>query len=149
MDMITSGQITKIHALKNAIGLDDAAYKDMLDERFGVTSSKKLTAKQAAFIIGDWEKKATDAGSWKPHPGRKRFQEFKGRSQHLATPRQMRMVRAMWDQVARAPKDQRDTALDKLLRRVVKRDSINFLRKTDVAAVVEALEAMGAKKEAA
>ena len=145
--MITPVQIKKIHALKNAIGLDEDAYRDMLEDRFRVSSSKGLTGKQAAALIGDWEKKAVASGAWKVHPGRKKHEDLRTRADDFASPAQLRMVEAMWDQVARAPQAERGAALDKLVLRIVKRDKLRFVKKTDVPSLVAALETMGAERE--
>lgn len=142
--MITRAQITKIHALKSAIGLDDAPYRDMLADRFRVGSSKDLTAKQAAALIDEWERKAVASGVWSQAP-RKRPAP-KGKPVHMATERQINMVKALWDQVSCAPRDRRDAALDKLVKRICKRDSIRYLRKQDVQVMVKTLESMGAER---
>lgn len=47
----TPGQIQKIHALKNELGLTDVAYRSALQKAAGVTSSKQLTKSSAQRII--------------------------------------------------------------------------------------------------
>ena len=48
---VTPGQVKKIHAIRNEIGLDDAAYRSVLSEVAGVSSSKQLTRAQAEKVI--------------------------------------------------------------------------------------------------
>ena len=48
--MATTSQIRKIHTLKNALGLDDDLYREML-KSFDVQTSKNLTYTEAIIFI--------------------------------------------------------------------------------------------------
>ncbi|MBF0481296.1 MAG: DUF1018 domain-containing protein [Desulfovibrionaceae bacterium] len=148
--MPTLEQIKKIHALKRALGLDDATYRLRL-ESYGAESCKELTDAQTSRFIEGLERQALDIGVWKQlkQPrGRKKYDNRKptlGR----ASAAQLRLVEALFDQVARAEKgDARAAALNKLIRRIVKKDKIEFLTDEDVPRLVKTLEAMGAEKVA-
>jgi phage gp16-like protein len=147
--MPTPDQIKKIHALKRALGLDDETYRLRLDS-FGASSCKDLTEAQISRLIEVWEKQAIAAGAWKQfrqQPGRKKYDERKHRVD-MATAPQLRMIEALWDQVSRAEKSDRAMALNKLIRRIVKKDRIEFLTAQDVQRLVKTLEAMGAERAA-
>ena len=53
--MATTSQIRKIHTLKNALGLDDDLYREML-KSFDVQTSKNLTYTEAIIFIEIFEK---------------------------------------------------------------------------------------------
>ena len=54
--MATTSQIRKIHTLKNALGLDDDLYREML-KSFDVQTSKNLTYTEAIILLKSWKKK--------------------------------------------------------------------------------------------
>ncbi len=142
MAMINGNQIKIIHALKGALCLDDETYRGMLHARHQVTSSKALTEAEAAAIIRELETAAISAGVWKR--GREKFGDMKNRV-GFATPRQLRMIEAMWNDVSRATTPEgRKTALRHFLKRIVGREDLRFLDPVDVRKVVAALEGMGA-----
>lgn len=61
--MPSKAQITKIHTLKSALGLDDETYRAILGG-YGVKTSTKLSFARADQLIADLEAKATAAGRW-------------------------------------------------------------------------------------
>ncbi len=56
-------QITKIHTLKSALGLDEETYRAIL-AGYGVKSSTKLSFAKADQLIADLETKAVAIGRW-------------------------------------------------------------------------------------
>ena len=48
---ITPQQVRAIHAAKSRAGMDEDAYRAMLHDRYGVTSSKHLTRRQASELL--------------------------------------------------------------------------------------------------
>jgi hypothetical protein len=136
--MITDAQLRKLHSLRRALGIEDGDYRLALAERFNVTSAKDLSQRQAAVLIGGWEDQAVAAGVWVAQPKR----DIPRRPPQFATEAQLRMVRKLFDKVARCPVAEREGALDKLVKRIVKKERLRFLAKRDVAPMVAALEAM-------
>ena len=61
--MATTSQIRKIHTLKNALGLDDDLYHEML-KSFDVQTSKNLTYTEAIIFIEILEEKAVAINRW-------------------------------------------------------------------------------------
>ena len=66
---ITPGQVKKLHALKRALGFDDGTYRAVLEERFGVSSSKDLSARAMAACLDYLEARAVEAGVWQAQGG--------------------------------------------------------------------------------
>lgn len=52
----TAKQIQLIHIAKSKLDIDDETYRETLEARFNVTSSKELTYRQAAFFIEQFQK---------------------------------------------------------------------------------------------
>ena len=48
---ISPRQIKAVHAIKGKLGMDDDAYRDILQSRFGVDSCKALTWQQAEELL--------------------------------------------------------------------------------------------------
>ena len=142
--MITDAQLRKLHGLRRALGIDDGDYRLALAERFAVTSAKDLSQRQAAVLIGGWEDQAVASGVWKATPRL----DIPRRPPQFATEAQLRLVKTLFDSVARCPASDREVALDKLVKRIVKKERLRFLAKKDVAPMVAALEAMGARRVA-
>ncbi|NLO92527.1 MAG: DUF1018 domain-containing protein [Elusimicrobia bacterium] len=136
---ITSAQIKRIHTLKTLLKTPDAAYRSMLRD-FHVFSSKQLTEDQADTLIWDLQKVAEREGVW-ARPGRK-FQQLAGRK-GMATPKQLRMIDAMWADVTRtnAPAA-KDAALSAFLERFGCHGGLAELEYWQVSKVVNALAVM-------
>lgn len=58
--------IQKAAIARTQIGIDDEAYRTLLDRRYGVTSSTKLNTKQLTNLIGLYESQY----GWKPQPAK-------------------------------------------------------------------------------
>jgi hypothetical protein len=150
---VTAAQIKKLHALKNALKLNDETYRAALDNCAGVASSKDLTIDQATGLIDDWQAKATATGVWeirKPKP--KKFDDLDNRRGMMATPPQLRMIEGIWQEVSRAKEPEgRKTVLRHFIARIAKVSDLRFLDRDGASAVINALVAMqksGQKQEA-
>jgi len=136
---ITPAQIKRIHALKGALKLTDLQYRAAL-EFHHVFSSKQLTEAQADLFIIELEREAVAGGRWE-RPWRK-YQNLAGR-RGMATPRQLRMIEAMWAGVSRAGSAaEREAALNVFLRRFEIAGGMADIRFYDVRRIVAALRAM-------
>jgi len=139
----TLGQIKKLHALKGALGLDGATYQAVLDG-YGVTTSKDMTSGQMARCLEFLEAQAVEAGVWQ---ARGRASAPKRRP-GAATEAQLRLVAVLWRQVSRQTTDaDRKTALDAFVRRITGKARLAWCGHGDIQALVNALEAMGARRE--
>lgn len=142
--MITGPQIKKLHALKNALGLTEDVYRDALAAR-GLSSCKDLSQQQARELINAWEQLALQAGVWEKFDGHKKF---KGpRPEKGATPAQLRMVEAMWASISRqTTTEAKRDSLEKFIKRITKRDRLEWCTHQDVVKLTNAMKAMGAKQ---
>ncbi len=136
---ITPAQIKRIHTVKNALGLTDMQYRLAL-EQYHVFSSKQLTEVQAGQFVSELENVAVSKGKW-VRPWRK-YQHLGGRKD-MATPKQLRMIEAMWADVSRAgTASDRAAALKKFLLRFDISGGMEDIRWHDVRKIVAALKAM-------
>jgi len=96
-----------IHALVAHAGMTDEQYRQMLEDRFHVTSSKALTPAQAGELIRSLREllPATLRAKYpssRPLAGtRKRFEHLANRGAEYATPPQLRMLEAEWSRHSR------------------------------------------------
>lgn len=133
-------QIKVIHALKNAIGMDDASYRLLLQELAGVNSSKALTMGQAEELIEDLKVKAGQQAWTRKEGGR--HENLAGRP-GMATPAQLRKIEAAWGEVSRAENaEARAKALRTFIQRIAKVSDVRFLDREGAGKVINALEAM-------
>ena len=127
-----------IHGLARLLGLNDEAYRDMLNDRYHVRSSKDLNPQQRFQLIKELREKV--------HGNVQKFNDLMERKKHLATPRQLRAIEAMWAQVSRAStaKD-RSKALNAFCKRLTGVEVITWICKDDAKIIIKAIQAMGAK----
>jgi len=127
-----------IHGLARLLGLNDEAYRDMLNDRYHVRSSKELNPQQRFQLIKELREKV--------HGNVQKFNDLMERKKHLATPRQLRAIEAMWAQVSRAStaKD-RSKALNAFCKRLTGVEVITWICKDDAKIIIKAIQAMGAK----
>ena len=139
----TPGQIKKLHALKRALAFDDATYRAVL-ERFGAASSKELSDRQMPQCLEFLEAQAVEAGVWQARGSAPAPKRRPG----AATDAQLRLVVVLWRQVSRQTTDaDRRTALDAFVRRITGKARLGWCGHGDIQALVNALAAMGAKRE--
>jgi len=135
---VSPHQIKLIHTLKGKLNLPDGAYRSMLRD-YHVFSSTQLTAAGADQLIWDLQKNAEKAAVW-VRPQRK-FNNLAGRK-NMATPKQLRMIEAMWAEVSRASNmAERAAALQSFLPRFGA-TSLEEVQYWQVHKIVEALKAM-------
>lgn len=143
---ITPAQIKKVHALKNALGLDDDTYRQVLRSSLQASSSKDLTAGQAEQLIEDLEGKAVAAGVWERKPYSQGYKHLSGRP-GMATGRQLRMIQGIWAEVSRQRDPQRRArALRSFLEKIAKVTDLRFLDSEGASKVINALKTMQERK---
>jgi len=96
--MPTSIQIKKIHAFKSLLKLGDMEYLNRL-RPYRVFTSKDLTETQANVLIYHLQEEAIAAGVYVRRQAA--YQNLYGRP-GMASPKQLRMIEAMWADVSRA-----------------------------------------------
>ncbi len=138
--VITNSQIQKIHTLISVLKWRDEWYRDNLYSYFKVDSSVYLNYAQAKEYIGILEKRALDAGVWKAP---KDYYEDLSDREDMATPKQIRMLKAMWKDISTATTaEEREKGLRTMLLRIVKVEDIRFLERKDVSKMVNCFTAM-------
>lgn len=126
-----------IHGLARLLGLNDEAYRDMLNDRYHVRSSKELNPQQRFQLIKELREKV--------HGNVQKFNEL-GKRKFKASPKQLRAIEAMWAQVSRASTAQdRSKALNAFCKRLTGVEVITWISKDDAKILIKAIQAMGAK----
>ncbi|MCQ2120703.1 MAG: regulatory protein GemA [Fibrobacter sp.] len=127
-----------IHGLVRLLGMNDDSYRDMLEDRYKVRSSKDLSPQQQFALIQSLREQV--------HGNVKKFNELKGRQKHKASPAQLRAIEAMWAQVSRADSSEaRRKALNAFCKRLTGVEIISWICKDDAKTLIKAIQAMGAK----
>ena len=148
--MATRQQIVIIHTLKSAIGINDDQYREMLSG-FGVQSSKFLADAQAKKLIGILQ--SMKSGKNTAGYQSQRYEHLANREGAYATPKQLRMIEAMW-RTTPAVRDNSIAALNNFIFRIVGISNIEWIWREDVTKIVRAIKAIstgiktGARKHA-
>lgn len=139
MQPIDRSQIVKIHIAKSQLKLSDENYKAILsgfNNQSGepVASSKELNYEQAEVLLS----KLKEIG-WKPKSKGKpvKYEEYANRDYKFASPKQLRMLEAMWMEKAR---EKTELAFNKFVVRITKKNHISFILKTDVQKIKIGIE---------
>lgn len=140
--MSTPKQRQQIGMLRKMLCFDEDTYKDILGA-YGVASSKDLPINDASELIDALRKNAISRGILKPTK-KYAFQRFKydnlGIRPGMATPKQLRMIEAMWYRVSRQTNDtDRAKALDVYVKKITNKDHMKFLTPLDIRKLVRAL----------
>ncbi len=134
--MSTVTQIKQIHTLKNILGLDDDLYSDMLAS-FDVCSSKDLTVTEASIFISILNDKVKVTG----RNCSKKYDEFTGRDNNMATPKQLRLLEVLWSDIC---DETTQEGIKKSLRNFVKKqfhvDDIRFMTKDKASRIIAVLQ---------
>lgn len=126
---ITGPQIKKIHTLLHRFKISDQSYRELLKMHFSVDSCKALDIKQAAFLIEILE-------AWQT-------------GQNRATPKQLRKIDALWNEVSRAPEgSERKKALRSFVKRQTGCDDVMMVPRDQINALICSMVAMAKDKAA-
>jgi uncharacterized protein (DUF2267 family) len=138
---ITRKQSIKIHTLKGKLGLTDEEYRLRLTD-YWVPSCKDLTYNEANDFINKLTAEAISKGVWKSYTGKKKYDDL-GKRKGFASPRQLRMIEAMWKDVSYThDAGKRQTALRRFLFRIAGVDDLKFLPSDKVQKIINALQHM-------
>lgn len=148
MAFSTAKQRQKIGFFRNLLNLDYDVYLEILSD-FGVTTSKNLSEDEAEKIIKQLKRNAISAGLYKP---KNDYRFIKGKYEYLAgrkgmaSPKQLRMIEAMWFKVSFQNNDNdRKQALYKFIQKITGKQRMEFLTSVDVRKIVLAIRNMEKK----
>ena len=143
---IAPSQIKALHATVGKIGMDDEDYRHMLHSRYGVTSCKDLSWRQAEELLESLNGKGNPSPA-SPYQGRGRSRKFTDMDNRpgFASGSQCRLIDAMFNQVTRAEGEEAiEKALNSFCSRIAQVAGLRMVRTWQVEKIVKALEAMGA-----
>lgn len=151
---INKKQISKIHLLKNQLHLSDEEYGAAL-ESYGVSSSKDLSYEQAADLIKKLIKllpkelrenftqgRNASTGS----VAKQKYDELGIRwnerlREHYATPKQLRMLEAMW-MTSNRVENKNEDAFKKFVKRISGKEKLEWVMMSDVRKIKKAIESL-------
>lgn len=144
---ISKRQIVKIHTLKKQLNLSDEEYGAAL-EGYNVTTSKDLSYEQAADLIKrlinllpkELRVKETN------YKINKKYDEFGIRwnerlKEHYATPKQLRMLEAMW-MISPKVKYKTEEAFKNFVKRIAGKEKLEWVMMRDVRKIKKAIESL-------
>jgi hypothetical protein len=146
---INKAQIAKIHALKNQLRLSEEEYGAAL-EGYGVTTSKDLSYEQAADLIKKMinllPKELRENYPLAKANGNRKYDELGIRwneklRQHYATPKQLRMLEAMW-MTSQRVEHKTEEAFIKFVKRISGKERLEWVMMSDVRKIKKAIEAL-------
>jgi len=146
---INKKQITKIHWLKNTLNLSDEEYGAAL-ESYGVATSKDLSYEQAADLIKKLvrllPKELRENSSQRRKDAKQKYDELGIRwneklRQHFATPKQLRMLEAMW-MTSNRVEYKTEEAFKKFVKRISGKEKLEWLMMSDVRKIKKAIESL-------
>ncbi len=146
---INKKQISKIHLLKNQLHLSDEEYGAAL-EGYGVTTSKDLTYEQAADFIRKLvrllPKELRENFTQRRKDAKQKYDELGIRwneklRQHYATPKQLRMLEAMW-MTSNRVEHKTEEAFKKFVKRISGKEKLEWLMMSDVRKIKKAIESL-------
>lgn len=138
--------LAKVHIAKKEMGLDDDTYRELLFTAFRVRSAKDLTDIQLTQLLDIFRECGWQQDKNKRYPdgfGRKKYENL-GKRKGFASPKQLRLIEALWDRVSRA-KD-KEAALRKFLENRFHVSHIKFLSDEKASRVIDALKDMFVRK---
>ena len=144
MKQSTPKQRQDIGYLRKLLKLDDELYYEMLQNSYGVSSSKDLNQTQAREFLNKLRDMGRDMGIFKSTRiysfQKYNYNDLNGRADDMATPKQLRMIEALWLKVSRQTSDtDRKSALNSFIQRIIGVQNIKFLKKTDINKLKKAL----------
>jgi len=130
-------QIKKIHTLCAKLRISTKPgerdeYESLLAQ-YGTNSSRNLTKSQADDLILTLEDLAVQCGVWKKR---------QPRPPELITPKQFRMIWALWNEISYVDYEHRKSALDHFLKKKGFADDLDHVFRNQVGRIIKMLEAM-------
>jgi len=156
---ISPGQVKKIKTMQRAVGLSDAAYREMLRGQAGVESCKDLKGPKIQIVIRHLESclggVSSEQGAVNSEQKIHRLEAGATVPGPLwATAWQLKEIRRLWGRVSRVAAEwgpesrQAHKALNKFLWRRFKVTALEWLTLTQAQRVIEGLKAMAGRRPA-
>ena len=147
--MATKRQIQKIHIAKNNLGLGDVRYRDFLRGVTGKESSKELTEHEADKVIFEfkrigWKEKKRTPKTGDVQPKKLKYEDM-GKRPGMATPRQLRMIEAMW-MTGPEIREKTPEALRHFLKNRFGIDGMRWIEDIQVSRIVKSIDAINQQK---
>ncbi|MEJ5351934.1 MAG: regulatory protein GemA [Melioribacteraceae bacterium] len=146
---ITKGQINKLHILKQQLKMTEEEYRTAL-ESYGVNTSKQLSYEQAADLIRklikllpkelreNFERRGKDKKQKYDELGIRWNEKLR---EHYATPKQLRMLEAMWMTSDRV-QNKTEEALRKFIKRITGKERMEWLLISDIRKIIKAINSL-------
>ncbi len=134
---LTRKQTALLHVAKARLGMDDAAYREILRQEAGVDSSTRLDADGFEAVLARFQ-----ALGFEPPARAAGF----GRRLNMASDRQVAYIRDLWSEYTDGEGD--DASLGKWLEHTVKVSDIRFVGYRQASRAITGLLAMRRKKAA-
>jgi phage gp16-like protein len=141
---IAPSQIKALHAVVGRLGMDDETYRHMLHSRYGVTSCKDLSWRQAEELLEHLNGKPSSSANSHTRARGLKYTDMDSRP-GFASGAQCRLIDAMWSQVTRAEgEEDAEKALNSFCNRILGVAGLRMVKGWQVEKLVKALEGMGA-----
>lgn len=141
---VSTKQISIIHTLTHKLAMDDAAYRQMLNDNFRVNSSKLLTFAQAKILIAKLKNTVSPSSSERVQERiedcktKKKYDDLANRPGYMASPRQLRLIEALW-MTNPAVKEKTELAMNHFIGRIAGVSHIRFVEKRQVNKIINAI----------
>lgn len=147
--MATNRQIQKIHIAKNYLGFDDEEYRTFLKRETGKESSKDLTFHEADKVLYEfkrigWKEKARNGKAGDSSPKKMKYEDL-GKRPGMATPKQLRMIEAMW-MTGPNIREKTQEALRRFLKNKFAIHGMRFIEEIDVSRIVKSIDSINQGK---
>lgn len=132
------GLLAKIHIAKKDMGLDDGAYRDLLQRITGEVSAADCTDAQLEAVVAEFKAKG-----WKPKPRKK-----SPASSHKKGPDQIDKIRALWIEMHKAGivRDGTEQGLNRYVKKRTGVDNVGWLNGQQCYGVLEGLKAWSGRE---
>ena len=140
--MPTRKQLSLIHVARQQLGLEEAAYRALLEREAGVTSSRDLDAAGFNAVVDAFARLG-----FRQRPRAETEGPDYGERWGFATPAQVRLLRQLWYEYTDGQGT--ELSLGKWLQRTYKCSALRFLENGDARKATTALKAMNKRKKAA
>lgn len=131
-------QIALLHVAKRDLGLTDDQYRDILF-RFGDCESSKQLDQDGFDLIMQYFSALGFKSTWtEKNFGYRRF---------MASPKQIALIRSLWDQYRGTNEDDQDKSLNKWLSHFHQVSALRFVDEENVRKIIPVLRAMAKRKK--
>ncbi len=140
--MPTRQQLAKIHIAKKDLALTDGNYRDLLRGLTGKESARDLSGKEVDAVLQEFNKLG-----WKPkkqRPQKLKYQDLANRP-GMATPKQLRMIEAMW-MTGEGIREKNLTAFRRFLKNRFGISGMRFIEELEIHRIVKAIEIINGYK---